>query len=103
MNSLPLLAAAYIHNGNGFTRFQPCGELRRAYLHRLLRPVALQDRVNHLTDRQPAVAAANFFQRLTGLKTAMGTTANVVSPKKGALRTRVFLQELCHGDRGIDL
>jgi hypothetical protein len=102
VNGIPLFPASNIDQWNLLPRTQPFGDFIRRDLYLLVCIMSGKDGGNDVVHRKVVIALANRGQSFIRTETATGAAANVVSPKKGSLSTRILLEKVCHRCTRID-
>ena len=77
-------------------------QFARLDLHGAIRCVARDDVLHHFIDVQIFVARANARERFVRAESATAATADVIFAEQRALRAGKLLEQLAHGDIGID-
>ena len=87
---------------NRFAGGEPLRQLARLDLHRAIGCVAGENVFGHFLDVEIFVPRANAGERLVRAEAATRATADVIAAKERALRPGKLLEQLAHGDGGID-
>ena len=102
LHGIEFLACPNVEKVNRFPGREAFRKFARLDLHRAIGCVARENVLCDFIDIEIFIACANAGERFVRAETATAAAADMVAAEKCALRPGKLLQELAHGDVGID-
>ena len=102
LDRIEFFARPNVEKVNRFAGREAIRKLARLDLHRAIGCVARENVFGDFVDIEIFVTRANAGERFVRAETATAAAADMIAAKERSLRPRVALEQLLHGDLGID-